>query len=171
MRAIAAVALGLAAIAAGAETLIMTSTGTMSIRDTATGEVRTCTANRMNLTGAFGSLRAVTLNGISIDATGCFQPIAPTSSSANVSFPLATPIASSKIPTTYVAVERLGVATGALSVTWRAKFPAGDQSGALTWPAGKGGRQFIALAIPLVSSSTSVPLSAGGANATLTVVP
>jgi hypothetical protein len=113
----------------------------------------------------------VTLSGISIDATGCFQPVAPPSSSANVSFPLATPIASSKIPTTYVAVERLGVATGALSVTWRAKFPAGDQSGTLTWPAGKAGRQFFALKVPQVTASTSVALTAGGAAATLTVVP
>lgn len=90
---------------------------------------------------------------------------------AALSFPLTTPQASGRISTTYVAVHRGGALIGALNVTWKAKFPAGEQTGLLTWAVGEGGKRLIALRIVPVTSNTVVPITAGGASATLTVVP
>lgn len=154
-----------------AETLLMTGPGNMTLHDVQSGENRICTLVRTALVGAFNNLHQATVTSITIDTSGACLVVVPPSPSGNLVFPLPSPLASSRIPFTYIAVQRVGALSGSLSVAWVAKFPSGNQTGLLAWPAGVGGSRFIQLQIYPVTASTSVPITAGGASATLTVLP
>lgn len=176
-------AFALVAFCAGAavgETLIMsasTPTVPVVIRDTRSGEVRTCALSTAILTGSFSRPRAASIDRAAMDVAGCTLPAVlappvvpapPSGSTGATAFSATMYRASLAVGRTFIAVNRTGSASGALSVHWTASGPVTPASGDLSWLAGSGSSRFIPLALTAAGVST---LTLPGATAVLTITP
>ena len=150
-----------------ADTLIMSAPGNvqMTMRDEA-GATRSCSISRVDIIGAFNSIRAAVVTSMTVQGVGCVIPVITPPVAANAAWSATAYTA--KGSSTWLTINRMGSAAGSLNVQWSASGGATPASGTLIWTVGETGQKFIKLTLPPAPATVRLTLPAS--TAILTVV-